>query len=144
MENPYTDILIKHYKNNKSRGENRSADYHQKGRNATCGDDITLDFSISPDGILKDICFHGEGCMISLASASILCETVQGKKKAEILDFCKRIEKLLTPPYENITEAELKDKEYLALADIQNYPARKKCALLAWKTLKKALDKIQV
>jgi nitrogen fixation NifU-like protein len=140
MDNLYSDIIIHHYKSQSWRGKLHNATHHITGRNATCGDEITLYFSLSDNGIIKDIRFTGKGCMISQASASIMCETVKGKTINEISKLYKVIGNLLEPPFKDFTEEEVRKNEYLALSDIHNYPARKKCALLAWKTLIKAIN----
>lgn len=140
MDNPYTDILINHYKSKKNRGTLSNPTHKEKGRNATCGDEITLEFILTGNGILKDIRFHGEGCMISQASASLLCDAVKGKSESEIIEIYHEIRDLVRPPYEQFSEEDIREREYLALADIQKYPARTKCALLSWKTLIKGMS----
>jgi nitrogen fixation NifU-like protein len=143
MENLYSDIIIHHYKSQSWRGKLQNATHQITGRNATCGDVITLYFSLSDDGIIKDIRFTGKGCMISQASASIMCETLKGKTSHEISELYNIIVNLLEPPFKDFTEEEVHKNEYLALSDIHNYPARKKCALLAWETLIKAINNDQ-
>ncbi|HKJ45854.1 MAG TPA: SUF system NifU family Fe-S cluster assembly protein [Balneolales bacterium] len=140
MDNLYSDIIIHHYKSQSWRGKLHTATHRRTGRNATCGDEITLYYSLSDNGIIKDIRFTGKGCMISQASASIMCETVKGKSVKEISELFTVIGDLLTPPFKEYTVEEVRKNEYLALSDMHKYPARKKCALLAWKTLIKAIN----
>lgn len=110
------------------------------GHNPNCGDDITLHLNVS-DGTIKDLSFTGSGCAISQSSTSVMIDVLRGKtieQAKQIADiFCKMIDR------QNLTEEEkLLLEDAVAFQNISNMPARVKCALLAWKTIKSKLNEL--
>lgn len=103
-----------------------------EGLNPVCGDAITL-FLSEKDG-RKQLHFDGKGCMLSLASASILMELAAQKPEEEWLSLSRMAESALE------TDAEDFPETILALRDVRRFPSRKKCALLAWKTFGRLLE----
>lgn len=87
---------------------------------------------------MKDAKFEGMGCVISQASASLMLERIVGERVEEIFSLIEEAEKMSRG--ENFDEGKLKN--VTLMSDIKNYPARVKCFILAWKTLKEALKKI--
>ncbi|MDE1865635.1 MAG: SUF system NifU family Fe-S cluster assembly protein [Candidatus Micrarchaeota archaeon] len=116
--NIYAEEIISHYEHphNKGKIANASVDFHEY--NPTCGDDITVYLDIR-DGKVRDAKFDGQGCAISMASASMLTDEIKGKSMAEL-------EKTGV-------------KELIELIGIDPGPARLKCATLSLKAIKKAL-----
>jgi nitrogen fixation NifU-like protein len=107
-------------------------------RNPTCGDEITLYLTIR-DGLVQKAAFQGTGCSISMSSASMLTEAVKGKNIATVLRLNDEFRKLVQG-----LEADgelLGDLE--ALAGVAAFPARIKCALLAWNALEKGVSQTQ-
>ncbi|OJG08872.1 NifU-like protein involved in Fe-S cluster formation [Enterococcus asini] len=104
--------------------------------NPTCGDVIHLELEVK-DGIIENIAFDGSGCSISTASASMMTDVVLGKPVSEIEDLTLLFSDLVqgkdVPEAEHLGEAEV-------LAGVAKFPARIKCATLAWKALSKAVN----
>ena len=107
-----------------------------EGVNPSCGDDIFLKLKLEGDTI-ADAAFEGDGCAISQASADIMLSMIVGKKKDEALRMGKTFMKMIKG---EASEEEIDSlEEASALRDIAHMPARVKCAVLGWRTLKEAL-----
>ena len=138
MENKtfYQEILLDHNRNPAHKHPLPDADRELEGVNPSCGDDIVLQLKIE-NGMVADGAFHGNGCAISQASADMMLDLVIGKTKEEALKlgdmFLRMIQGEATD--EEIDQLE----EASALKDIAHMPARVKCAVLGWHTLKEAL-----
>lgn len=112
------------------------ADIVLEGVNPSCGDDIFLKLKLEGDTI-ADAAFEGDGCAISQASADIMLSMIVGKKKDEALRMGKTFMKMIKG---EASEEEIDSlEEASALRDIAHMPARVKCAVLGWRTLKEAL-----
>jgi len=111
----YREYILDHYKNPRNYGRLDHPDITHEEDNPLCGDVVGMDFQIK-DGVIEDIRFHGRGCAISQASASLLTERLKGIA----LDDAKKIDK----------------NDVLGELGIQISPARIKCALLPLKVLK--------
>lgn len=127
---------------NKSKHNKKSLinpDITEKGHNPSCGDDITLELDIEDDTI-TDASFTGVGCAISQASASIMIDLIKGQK---VNDALALVETFLGMIKKEITDEEELEQleEAIAFQNISNMPARVKCAVLSWHTLKEALTK---
>lgn len=139
MDQLYTELILEH---NQDKRNKRLLDVFttsEHGHNPSCGDDLTLQVNVA-NGIVKDAAYTGSGCAISQASASMMIDIIKGKTVAEafrLVDlFLGMIKKEVTDDDEL---EELEDA--IALKNISNMPARVKCAVLAWHTLKEALKK---
>ena len=107
-----------------------------EGVNPSCGDDIFLKLKTAGD-VIADGAFVGDGCAISQASADIMLGMVIGRKKEDALRLCEMFMRMIQG---QATPAELEElEEASALQDIAHMPARVKCAVLGWRTLKEAL-----
>jgi nitrogen fixation NifU-like protein len=105
------------------------------GYNPLCGDKLKLFVKIEND-IVVDVSFVGSGCAISTASASLMTESLKGKSRPEALKLLEKFHELLTTD-----TAVSKDLGKLVVfCGVRDYPARVKCATLAWHTLKSALN----
>ena len=114
---------------------NRSAD----GDNPICGDRLTVQLAVDADGRVADVCFHGNGCAIATASASLMTESVKGRTREEIDETFVRFHELVTTgPGERADTTEL--GKLAVFSGVCEYPIRVKCATLAWHTLRAALD----
>ena len=139
MENRsfYNEILTEHNIHPEFKHDLPDADIVLEGVNPSCGDDIYLKLKLDGDTI-ADGAFVGDGCAISQASADIMLGMVIGKKKDEALKlgdiFLRMIQREASE--EGIDRLE----EAGALRDIAHMPARVKCAVLGWRTLKEALN----
>ena len=111
----YREHILDHYKNPRNFGRLENPDISHEENNPLCGDVVGMDFRVE-DGVIEDIRFHGRGCAISQASASLLTERLKGMQ----LDEAKKINK----------------DEVIGELGIEISPARIKCALLSLKVLK--------
>ena len=103
------------------------------------GDDIWLNL-VMKDGVIQDASFNGDGCAISQASADIMLGMIIGKTKAEALHLSDLFLKMIKG---TATDAEVEElEEASALQDISHMPARVKCAVLGWRTLREAIEKL--
>ena len=139
MDQLYTELILEHNQDKRNKHELSEFTNSEHGHNPSCGDDLTLQLNVV-DGIIQDAAYTGSGCAISQASASMMIDIIKGKSVEEALRlveiFLGMIKKEITD--ENELE-ELEDA--MALQNISNMPARVKCAVLAWHTLKEALKK---
>lgn len=135
----YTELIMEHSTSKHNKRTIENPDVKEKGHNPSCGDEITLELKLNKD-IIEDLAFTGHGCAISQASTSIMIDLVKGKTIEEALK--------LTEIFIRMIKREIKDDEELcaledamAFKNISNMPARVKCAVLAWHTLKESLEK---
>ena len=139
MENRsfYNEILTEHNVHPEFKHDLPDADIVLEGVNPSCGDDIWLKLRTDGDTIV-DGAFIGDGCAISQASADIMLGMVIGRKKDEALQLGQTFMRMIQG---EASEEEIESlEEASALRDIAHMPARVKCAVLGWRTLKEALD----
>lgn len=132
------EVILDHYQNPRNHGRLDPATLANRGNNPLCGDEIELFLAIDGDGErISGIGFTGRGCSISQASASMMTEAIKGHTLSEadeaVQQFTGRMANRQPAP------AELED-ELDALQGVKKYPARVKCALLPWTTLRETLD----
>ena len=137
MDQVYTELILEHNqdKRNKRLLDVFTASEH--GHNPSCGDEITLQLDIE-DGIIKDASYVGVGCAISQASTSLMIDLIKGKTLDEAKELCETFLAMITEGLEGDELKKLKDA--IALQNISTMPARVKCAVLAWHTLKNILE----
>lgn len=137
LDNLYRQVIMDHYKNPRNRGELQGDSLTINMNNPTCGDRIQLQMKVE-DGKISDAKFVGEGCSISLSSASMMTQTVIGKTVEEALT--------ISEIFSNIMQGKEYDEDKFDLGDIEalqgvcKFPARIKCATLAWKAMEKGLN----
>lgn len=136
LDSLYSQIIMEHNKSTHNKGELENPTVSERGFNPSCGDDLNIEF-ILEDGKIKDAKFKGYGCAISQASTSIMIDLVKGLTLVEAINladiFLRMIQK-------DATEKEIEElEEAIAFQNISNMPARVKCAVLPWHTLKEAL-----
>ena len=133
----YQEILLEH--NSKPRNfrtldeATKSAD----GFNPLCGDMVTVYLNMT-DGVITDVSFQGSGCAISRASASMMTESVKGQSLAQATEVFDAFHLMMTDPGAELDYDALGDLE--CLAGVVEFPTRIKCAVLAWHTLRAAMD----
>ena len=133
----YNEILTEHNIRPEFKHDLPDADIVLEGVNPSCGDDIWLKLKLDGDTIC-DGAFVGDGCAISQASADIMLGMVIGKKNEEAIQMGEIFMKMIRG---EATDEEIDSlEEASALRDIAHMPARVKCAVLGWRTLKEALD----
>ena len=140
MNELYKDIILDHYQNPRNFGIISDAHIHETGVNPLCGDEIEIFLSLKDDKI-KDVKFKGVGCSISQASASMMCEVIQGKKINEVLLLIKNFKEILL---EEEREFDLDEEFYdlESLMSVKKIPVRIKCSVLSWNVLERSLNQI--
>jgi nitrogen fixation NifU-like protein len=129
----YQQVILDHCKKPRNFHELPAATCSAQGHNPLCGDNYTVYAQIEGDTI-KDISFAGSGCCISKASGSLLTEFAKGRRKADV-------EKMFGEVREMITTGKVADDvgKLAVFAGVHKYPARVKCAILAWHAVMAAL-----
>lgn len=116
---------------------------HAHGQNPMCGDTLDVYLTLGADGTIEDVAFEGKGCAISMASASLMTETLKGRPAAEALALFDAFHRLCTEEGFDAATAGV-DEDALerlqVLAGVREFPVRVKCATLAWHTMKTALE----
>lgn len=138
LDQLYRSVIMDHYKKPRNKGALEENSVTIDMNNPTCGDRIHLTLKIE-DGIVKDAKFDGEGCSISMSSASMMTETIIGRKVDEALQLAEVFSKMMLG--EEIDEDTLDDLgDVAALQGVCKFPARIKCATLAWKAMEKGIN----
>jgi nitrogen fixation NifU-like protein len=137
LQDLYQDIILDHNRRPRNSRELPDRTHYAEGLNPLCGDEVTINLQLF-ENTIKDITFQGQGCAISQASASLMTEILMGLSLDDMRKQSEIVQKLLT------SENELEDAlfEYgnlAALSGVRKFPARIKCATLAWHTLEAAL-----
>jgi len=138
LDSVYTELIMEHNKNSRNKHSLEDADLSEHGHNPSCGDDITLELKFDGD-IISDAAFSGSGCAISQASTSIMIDLIKGKSIEEALGLVETFIAMIKKDIKDQQELR-KLKDAMALKNISNMPARVKCAVLSWHTLKEALN----
>ena len=145
LKDLYQEIILDHGKNprNLRRTENFNKD--AKGHNPLCGDKVHIYLKLNENKKVEDISFEGQGCAISMASASIMTDLVKGKEENDVkeivsdfLEMIKEKDQIKT----NLLNEDEKTK-LMCLSGVKQYPMRVKCATLSWHTLTSAIDRSQ-
>lgn len=131
----YQEVIFDHYRRPRNRGVLAGANRKAEGYNPLCGDKVTLYLKIE-DGIVKDVSFEGTGCAIATASASLMTEALKGKTEAQVQALFGRFHEMVTAS-DAAPQAEM--GKLSVLSGVREFPARVKCATLAWHTLQAAL-----
>ena len=132
----YQEMILDHSRHPHNFGRIDPADRQANGHNPLCGDQVTVYLKMDGDRI-SDVRFQGNGCAISKSSASVMTDSVKGKSTAEALSLFDRFHRLVTTGDDSKDEGE----KWTAFAGVSEFPARVKCAVLAWHTLRSALNK---
>lgn len=137
LKDLYRDVIVDHNRNPRNFGKLDPADAHADGHNPLCGDRLTMYVNLDGERV-REAKFEGSGCAISVASASLLTEAVQGKSKQDVKALFDDVHALLTQHDANVDAVKL--GKLAALSGVREFPARVKCASLCWHTLNAALD----
>lgn len=136
LDTLYRQVIMDHYKHPRNRGTVEGDSLKVDMNNPTCGDRIQLQLKID-DGIVTDAKFDGEGCSISMSSASMMTEAIKGKDLDQALKMSDLFSKMMLGEDVDTDEFDLEDIE--ALQGVTKFPARIKCATLAWKAMEKGV-----
>jgi nitrogen fixation NifU-like protein len=139
----YQEIILDHGKNPRNKGKCRGYNHDAQAHNPLCGDKVHVYLKLDNEKKVIDMSFEGEGCAISLASASILTETLKGrdlfftKKVSE--DFLNMVKNKTKITLNSLTEDQT--TTITSLSGVQQFPMRVKCATMAWHAFLSALNK---
>jgi len=134
----YRDVIVDHNRKPRNFRPMPDADCHAEGFNPLCGDRLTIYVKLD-DGVISDVSFQGSGCAISVASASLLTESVKGRSVADAEQLFGTMHAMLTRDDVDVDVASL--GKLGALSGVRAFPARVKCASLCWHTLDAALHR---
>jgi nitrogen fixation NifU-like protein len=135
LDDLYRRVIMDHYQRPRNRGSFEEGTLSVELNNPTCGDRIQLQMIVE-GGKIKAAKFDGEGCSISIASASMMTEAIKGRDVATALEMADRFSQFMLG--KDVEFDELEDIE--ALSGVAKFPARIKCATLAWKALEKGVS----
>jgi nitrogen fixation NifU-like protein len=136
LEELYQEVILDHSRRPRNFGTLPNADVLVHGDNPACGDEIHLGVHFDPEGKLAEIKFSGQGCAISLASASMMTMKLKGKTRSEASELSRAFKNLVTAE----SAAESKSLGDLQLLQgVRKFPQRVKCAMLAWRAVEQAL-----
>lgn len=135
LDQLYRSVIMDHYKNPRNKGMIEDGTLTVDMNNPTCGDRIRITLDVDGN-VVKDAKFDGEGCSISMSSASMMTEAIKGKTLDEALAIGDEFSKMMLGEDYDIPE---EDGDIEALSGVSQFPARIKCATLTWKALEKGV-----
>ena len=141
----YQEIILDHGKNPRNLRKTDNFNKDAKGHNPLCGDKVHIYLKLNENKKVEDISFEGQGCAISMASASIMTDLVKGKEENEVKEIVSDFLKMIKEKDEiktNLLNDDEKTK-LMCLSGVKQYPMRVKCATLSWHTLTSAIDRSQ-
>ncbi len=133
----YQEVVLEHSKRPRNYRVVDGANHEAAGHNPLCGDQLSVTLKLDGD-VIRDIGFQGQGCAISKASASLMTGAVKDKTRAEAEALFELVHKLVTEGPEGVDPEAL--GKLAVLSGVNEFPARVKCASLAWHTLRAALE----
>ena len=138
----YQEIILDHAKNPRNKGKCEGYNHDAKAHNPLCGDKVHIFLKLNNEKKLENISFEGEGCAISMASASIMTEIIKGKQfniaKKIQEDFLNMIKEGSKLNMNSLTDTE--NMTMMSLSGVKRFPMRVKCATLAWHTFIEAIE----
>ena len=138
LDELYQEVILDHNKSPRNFRAMPDANRKAEGYNPLCGDQVTVYVKFE-EGIIKDISFQGSGCAISKASASMMTSALKGKTEAQAHELFENVHGMLTGE-SNQEEARSEVGKLAILSGVCKFPARVKCASLAWHTVNSALQ----
>lgn len=137
----YRELILDHARSPRHFGRLEHATHEAAGINPLCGDKLRLYLKVDANNCIEDTSFEGSGCAISVASASLLTDTIIGQPVDRAEAFFESVTRRLTDG----APAELDDdlEKLQALDGVREFPSRVKCATLAWHALQSALNQYE-
>lgn len=132
----YQEVILDHARNPRNFGPIDKDATSVRQENPSCGDQIELQLDVDADGIIQMVKFHGAGCAISQASASMMTEVIMGKTVDEAMALLQKFRRMMTEGDVEITD-DMGDLE--ALQGVRRFPVRVRCATLSWHALEALL-----
>ena len=141
----YQEIILDHGKNPRNLRKTENFNKDAKGHNPLCGDKVHIYLKLNENKKIEDISFEGQGCAISMASASIMTDLVKGKEEFEVKEIVNDFLDMIKEKGElqNKILNEDEKTKLMCLSGVKQYPMRVKCATLSWHTLTSAIDDFQ-
>ena len=139
LKDLYQEIILDHGQDPRNFGECENHNKSAKGHNPLCGDKVSVTLLVDHDNVIKDIKFSGEGCAISIASASLMTEKLKNKSLNEANKIFNDFTNLVKGSTEELKLLTEEDSLY-ALKGVEAFPMRVKCATMAWHTYKSATN----
>jgi nitrogen fixation NifU-like protein len=140
----YRELILDHARSPRHFGKLPDATHSAEGINPLCGDKLKMYFRIDPDDRISDACFEGSGCAISVASASLLMDTVIGLHTDDALKYFSALVDRLTgrsAAENDDADTDINLGKLRALEGVKEFPSRVKCATLAWHALNSAIQR---
>jgi nitrogen fixation NifU-like protein len=137
LEDLYQDIILEHNKRPRNYGPLKDATHQADGDNPLCGDELKVSLRFQ-DGVVQAVHFQGQGCAISKASASLMTEVLAGLPGKRAKTLVENVLQALKSPADQLSLDEHGD--LAALSGVKKFPARIKCATLAWHAFLAALE----
>ena len=138
----YQEIILDHGKNPRNLRKTENFNKDAKGHNPLCGDKVHIYLKLNENKKVEDISFEGEGCAISMASASIMTDLLRGKEENDVKEIVNDFLEMIKEKDEiktNLLKEDEKTK-LMCLSGVKQYPMRVKCATLSWHTLVSAME----
>ena len=141
----YQEIILDHGKNPRNLGKFENFNKDAKGHNPLCGDKVHIFLKLDENKKVNDIAFEGEGCAISMASASIMTDLMRGRSEKEAKEIINKFLDMIKEKDDIDTKLVSEDEKtkLMSLGGVKNYPMRVKCATLSWHALSSALEDFQ-
>ena len=138
----YQEVILDHGKKPRNFRDVEDATAHAHGANPLCGDQLVVYLKVDEDGRIDDVSFVGNGCAISIASASMMTELVKGRTVVDAKAMFERFHKMCTGEDSDDDSTLLEDdlEKLNVLSGVRAFPVRVKCATLPWHTLNAAID----
>jgi nitrogen fixation NifU-like protein len=136
LEDLYQEVLLDHAKRPRNFGEINEGAVHVHGDNPSCGDEIHLHVRFGKEGRVDELKFTGQGCAISLASASLMTVKLKGKTAAEAAELSRAFREVVTT---EVLDAAPALGDLRVFSGVRRFPQRVKCAVLAWAAMEQAL-----
>lgn len=135
----YRELILDHARSPRHFGKLENTSHHAEGVNPLCGDKLKVYLQIDADGTISDASFEGSGCAISVASASLLTETIIGLTTGQAMNYFSAIVSMLAGT-NGTSQPGIELEKLRALEGVKEFPARVKCATLAWHALHAAIN----
>ena len=141
----YQEIILDHGKNPRNLRKTENFNKDAKGHNPLCGDKVHVYLKLNENKKLEDISFEGQGCAISMASASIMTDLLKGKEEKDVKEIVYDFLEMIKEKDEIKTKLLKEDEKtkLMCLSGVKQYPMRVKCATLSWHTLTSAINNSQ-
>jgi len=135
----YQQVIVDHNKSPRNFGKLEHFNHEADGYNPLCGDRLHVYLNVNDDGMIEAVSFEGEGCAISVASASLMTDAIKGTPMADFRQRFDLFQHMVTADLEEEPDSDALGK-LAVLSGVREFPSRIKCASLCWHTMKSAID----